>query len=123
MKNKVQSIHPVKPIRMNRKKAIYSLKNKILIGVGLISFLLYGCSVKSGEQDTSSGNEPLPPEPNKVEIMLLEKSDFYREIVSNGKLSAIEKAGLFFRSSGTIEKVNVRNGNYIEAGTEICKPS
>ena len=46
-----------------------------LIALGLILLMSFSCNVKSGEQDTPSGNEPLPPEPNKVEIMLLEKSD------------------------------------------------
>jgi RND family efflux transporter MFP subunit len=52
--------------------------------------------------------------------MLLEKSDFYREIVSNGKLSAIEKAELYFKSAGTIARVNVKNGELVRAGTELC---
>jgi len=52
--------------------------------------------------------------------MLLEISDFYREIVSNGKLSAIEKAELYFKSAGTVARVNVKNGELVRAGTELC---
>jgi len=105
---------------MKSSKTIDLLTGIRLIALGLIFLMSFSCNVKSGEQDTPSGNEPLPPEPNKVEIMLLEKSDFYREIVSNGKLSAIEKAGLYFRNAGTIEAVHVKNGTYVNRGDELC---
>jgi len=88
--------------------------------MGLILVALFSCTLKSGEQNTS-GNEPLPAEPNRVEVMALERGDFYREIVSNGRLAAIEKAGLYFQNGGTIEAVNVRNGQTVQAGTELAR--
>ncbi|MFV0269966.1 MAG: biotin/lipoyl-binding protein [Draconibacterium sp.] len=88
--------------------------------LGLILVVLFSCTLKSGEQNTS-GNEPLPAEPNRVEVVALERGDFYREIVSNGKLAAIEKAGLYFQNSGTIEAVNVRNGQTVQTGAELAR--
>jgi membrane fusion protein, multidrug efflux system len=88
--------------------------------LGLILVVLFSCTLKSGEQNTS-GNEPLPAEPNRVEVMALERGDFYREIVSNGKLAAIEKAGLYFQNSGTIEAVNVRNGQTVQTSVELAR--
>ena len=87
---------------------------------GLILVSLFSCTIKSGEQN-SSGNEPLPADPNRVEVAVLERGDFYREIVSNGKLAAIEKASLYFQNAGTIEAVNVKNGQSVQAGTELAR--
>ncbi len=81
---------------------------------------LCSCSVKSGEQ-TNTGNQPLPTERNRVEVMVLEQGDFQREIVSNGKLAAIEKAGLYFKNAGIIKSVGVRNGETVMAGTELAR--
>jgi membrane fusion protein, multidrug efflux system len=46
---------------------------------------------------------------------------FIREIVSNGKLAAIEKAGLYFQNAGTIDAVNVRNGQTVQTGLELAR--
>jgi len=89
-------------------------------GLGIILITLFSCTTKSGKKNNPQ-NEPLPAERNRVEVMVLEKRDFYREIVSNGKLAAIEKAGLYFQNSGTIGSVSVKNGQWIEAGSEIVR--
>ena len=93
------------------KKESFHLQTtgSFLSGIGLILVALFSCSIKSGEQNTS-GNGPLPAEPNRVEVVVLEQGDFYREIVSNGKLAAIENAGLYFQNAGTIAAVSIRNG-------------
>jgi RND family efflux transporter MFP subunit len=91
-----------------------------LSGMGLILIALFSCTIKSGEQNTS-GNEPLPAEPNRVEVIVLEQGDFFREIVSNGKLAAIEKAGLYFQNAGTIDAVYVRNGQAVQTGAELAR--
>ena len=88
--------------------------------LGLILVSLFSCTIKSGEHN-SSGNKPLPAEPNRVEVAVLDRGDFYREIVSNGKLAAIEKAGLYFQNAGTIDAVNVKNGQSVQAGTELAR--
>ena len=89
-----------------------------LFAAGLL--LLISCTRGAGEQ-TSSGSEPLPAERNRVNTIVLEQGDFFREIVSNGKLSAIEKAGLYFQNAGTIDSVSVRNGQTVQAGTELAR--
>jgi membrane fusion protein, multidrug efflux system len=102
---------------MNKMMTIKGLVTRFLaILPAVIAF--NSCSVKSGEQ-TNMGNQPLPAERNRVEVMVLEQGEFYREIVSNGKLAAIERAGLYFRNPGTIATVNIRNGQSVRAGTEL----
>jgi len=104
---------------MNKINIFYLQLNKNLLTL-IILLMFTGCSVKSGEQDKTAGNEPLPPEPNRIKIMVLERTDFFREIKSNGKLTAIEKAGLYFINAGTIARVNVKNGNMVQTGTRLC---
>jgi membrane fusion protein, multidrug efflux system len=91
----------------------------LLAGLGLILIALSSCGVKSGEQNHPK-NESLPAEPNRVEVMVLKQGDFYREIVSNGKLAAIEKAGLWFQNAGIIGAVRVKNGQTVQAGAELA---
>lgn len=88
--------------------------------LGLILVALFSCTGKSGEQN-ASGNEPLPAEPNRVEVMVIERGNFYREIVSNGKLAAIQKAELWFKSPGIIESVNTWNGKSVPERFEIAR--
>ena len=104
---------------MNQLKTIQlELKFFLLFASGLILFI--SCTPGSGEQ-TSTGSEPLPAERNRVSTIVLEQGDFYSEIVSNGILSAIEKAGLYFQNAGTIEAVSIRNGQFVQAGTELAR--
>jgi RND family efflux transporter MFP subunit len=93
-----------------------------------ISFLLIvfiisinsSCKSKSDAQ-TENSNESLPEEKNIVETVVLEKQDFTREIISNGKLAAILKAELYFKNPGIIETVNVHNGESVSANTELAR--
>ncbi len=104
---------------MNNIKTNKERTANILI-TALAVIAIYSCALKSEEQ-TDGGNQPLPAEPNRVEVIVLEQGDFLREIVSNGKLAAIEKAGLYFKNSGIIEAVGVRNGELVQAGTELAR--
>lgn len=104
---------------MSRNFRIHMLSYTSLISVAGILFFV-ACTVNSGEP-ASAGSEPLPAEPNSVQVAVLKQGDFYREIVSNGKLSAIEKAGLYFKNTGTIDGINVRNGQFVEAGSVLAR--
>jgi membrane fusion protein (multidrug efflux system) len=77
------------------------------------------CKLKSEAQNETS-NESLPEEKNIVETLVLEKQDFTREIISNGKLAAILKAELYFKNPGIIETVKVHNGESVLAKTELA---
>ena len=91
-----------------------------------ISFLLIvfviavntSCKTKTEAQNETS-KESLPEEKNIVETVVLEKQDFTREIISNGKLAAIEKAELYFKNPGIIETINVANGEIDPTSTEL----
>jgi RND family efflux transporter MFP subunit len=92
---------------------------KILLLPALLIFL-QSCS-NNPPASSQNANQSLPEEKNLVEVMVLEQSDFYREIVSNGKLAAIQKAELWFKSPGIIESVNTGNGKSVPEGFEIAR--
>jgi len=57
----------------------------------------------------------------KVSVMILEYSDFSKEIVSNGKLTAFQKADLKFRTSEVVAEVHVKNGDRVVKDQVIGK--
>lgn len=61
------------------------------------------------------------PDKQKVSVMILRYSDFNKEIISNGKLVALKKADLKFRSSENVAAVYVKNGDRVEKGQIIAK--
>lgn len=53
---------------------------------------------------------------NEVEVITLKKTDFMRQLLSNGKLSAESRCNLSFSSAGELSQVNVRNGQFVTKG-------
>lgn len=86
----------------------------------LVVFGIVACR-PSVKESNKSEKSILPAEKNRVDIMVIRKQDFSRDIVSNGKLAAKRKAALFFKTSGTIRSVNVTNGQYAPAGKILTR--
>jgi RND family efflux transporter MFP subunit len=77
--------------------------------------LLIACKHKSDspqESDRISLQETLP----LVEVMLLTRSAFIQELVSNGKLIALRKSDLQFGLTAEIAMVAVENGDRVSKG-------
>jgi RND family efflux transporter MFP subunit len=85
----------------------------------------YSCNQKNTESDTADKDSkesiPLNEDKQKVSVMLLRYSDFNKEIISNGKLVALKKADLKFRSSENVAVVYVKNGDRVTQGQVIAK--
>lgn len=77
----------------------------------------------SGEENGNVMEEKMEyaPQTNEVEVMTLERCDFNMQIVSNGKLCASARSALFFKESGTVEKVYVENGARVRKGDAIAR--
>lgn len=90
------------------------------IAVLTISLTFAGCS-NDPKVAAKNTTETLLEEKNIVETIVLEKKDFMQEIVSNGKITAIQRADLFFESSGFIEAVHLKNGQQISPEQEIAR--
>lgn len=57
---------------------------------------------------------------NEVGVTVLERKDFKRQLISNGKLSATAKSSLAFGSQGTVTGIYVSNGDFVSAGDTIA---
>ena len=53
--------------------------------------------------------------------MVLEKGTFHRELVSNGRLEALQKAELRFKVSGELQKIVVENGEKVKKGQLLAQ--
>ena len=85
---------------------------------------LFSCAPhRDGDSDASGSSDRhlYSPEVNRVEVMTLERTDFRRQVITNGRLSASHRTALSFRSSGTVESVSVRAGQRVRAGDEIAR--
>ena len=60
------------------------------------------------------------PEKNEVDAMILKQDTFQKEIVSNGKLIALQKNQLKFDVSENLEQVLVKNGDYVKKGQTLA---
>jgi membrane fusion protein (multidrug efflux system) len=91
------------------------------IVVYFVLLLLLASCKSNTESSSTNPSESLPEEKNIVETIVLKKQDFTREIISNGKLAAIQKAELYFKNPGIIETVKVRNGENVSTNAELAR--
>jgi RND family efflux transporter MFP subunit len=89
----------------------------------ILSFLIISsCSPKGGQgQAELKDSTVVSDEKQKVAVMVLKYGDFNKEIISNGKLVAWQKADLKFRSSENVASVLVKNGEQVSQGQVIAK--
>lgn len=78
-----------------------------------------GC--KGGGNSLKEGRLEYAPEVNTVDVMTLVRTDFPRQLLSNGKLSASSRAQLKFGTTGVVKVMNVRNGQHVSAGQVIAE--
>lgn len=60
-------------------------------------------------------------ERNEVQIDTLQRRTFMRELISNGRLKAVQRSELSFAVSGTIARVNAVNGTRVGRGAAIAE--
>jgi len=91
----------------------------------LIIFLLYSISCTSpketsGEEKDAS-SKVIEDIPAKVKTCLLVNEDFNYELMSNGIISAMNKAELRFQSQELITQIYVKNGQYVTKGQKLAE--
>ncbi len=59
-------------------------------------------------------------EAQEVEVIVIKRSDFRRDIISNGRLNALQRADLEFRTRERIASIKVRNGDHVSAGEVVA---
>lgn len=95
---------------------------KILVWVFICVLAVALASCKSGRktEDAKDGKLDYSPQANDVGVMKLKRTDFARQLLSNGKLVALRKSDLQFRTTGKISSINVRNGERVTTGAVIA---
>lgn len=90
--------------------------------IGLFLLVFSSCGYTGNEKQ---GDDRLRQQTieNEVEVITLEKTDFPRQILSNGKLAAVARASLSFSSPGPLIFIPVRNGQSVAKGTILAKVS
>lgn len=75
---------------------------------------------KSKNEETIEKQQYLPDK-NEVDVIVLQKQNFKKEIVSNGKLVAFQKNELRFDVGENLEELFVKNGDYVKQGQLLAK--
>ncbi len=86
--------------------------------------LIAGCSGrndKSGENQSSQA--PVVEQKTPVEMMVLRRGIFCKQLVSNGKLKAVNKSVLQFRVGEELTWLGVQEGSRVRAGQIIARLS
>lgn len=80
-----------------------------------------GCNSIANKEGKNLEKRKYLNEANPVEILVLQISDFKKELVSNGHLKARKKSVLKCKISEELIKVNFRNGDYVQKGAVIAE--
>lgn len=85
--------------------------------------VLTSCSEKkeTADKQEQGVSTVLPDAKNEVGIQLLKKRDFNHELVSNGKISASNKADIRFETSEVIAHIYVKNGIRVRKGQKLAE--
>ena len=99
------------------------MKIRTGIGIWLVAGLCMACNSKTGSNDTSEEgvNELAQAEPNEVTTITLRRQAFEHELVSNGKVEAMQLTDVHFETEGIVENVQVKNGDRVAQGQVIAQ--
>lgn len=86
----------------------------------MATLLLFSCNGMKEKNETIK-NVALRANKNSVEIMVLSKGTFPKQLVSNGKLNALCKSELKFRLTGEIAQISVKSGEHVASGQMLAK--
>lgn len=98
-----------------KKRAVYS-KPRVMILTFLIFISLTGCKKNRQSQNEPISKKQFSLDKNGVDVIVLKKGVFKKELVSNGHLVALEKSELNFNVSEKLGHVHVNNGDYVKKG-------
>lgn len=90
----------------------------------MISVIMVSCRFRKSEVSEPaeiSFSDVVYEDKQKVKITVLKEGEFNKEILSNGKLYALNRSDLKFRTVGNIESICVKNGDKVEKGQVIAR--
>ncbi|QTE23548.1 efflux RND transporter periplasmic adaptor subunit [Polaribacter cellanae] len=98
-------------------------KNKYLVKCFYLLFcvgFLLNCTKPKEDKENSITKKEYLPDKNEVNILVLNKGIFKKELVSNGRLVALEKSELKFNVSEKLTNIYVKNGTYVKKGKVLA---
>jgi membrane fusion protein (multidrug efflux system) len=101
-------------------KRFYSIP-KIALLLVICSLVLISCSKAEASKKEDENKKKYFAEKNEVDAIVLKKSDFDKEIVSNGKLTALQKNSLRFEVDGRLQKLFVTDGAYVKKNQTLAE--
>lgn len=98
--------------------------NNFLHSIKVLSTLIFigcvSCKKPLQEQETIDKKATIE-ERNEVKTIILKKSLFQKELLSNGNLTALEKTDLKFNVSEKLKAIYTKNGSYVKKGQLLAK--
>lgn len=91
-----------------------------LITLLLVAIALFSCNEQK-EKKGATQKITLHENKNSVEVLVLLKGTFPKQLVSNGKLNALLKSELKFRLQGEIAQVLLKSGEHATSGQTLVK--
>lgn len=82
----------------------------------LLALICIGCNEPKESKEGLIEKKQYLPNKNEVNIMVLNKGVFKKELVSNGRLVALEKSELKFNVSEKLNNIYVKDGDYVKKG-------
>lgn len=89
---------------------------KITIALFLMINVFQSCTKSKAANETVIEKKAYVAEKNEVETLILKKESFQKELVSNGKIIASQKNSVEFEVSDKLEKLYVKNGDFVHKG-------
>ncbi len=87
----------------------------------LLAASLTACGSKEQkEEENEVGRKKYEIEKNPVDTIVLRKQDFNSQLLSNGKLRALNKSSLKFANTGIVTQLYVKNGTPVAQGEVIA---
>lgn len=98
------------------------MRNKLFIAMMMTPLLLMvACGGKKEKTDDEQPNKDVEQTIVEVDTMTLRSQTFYKQLLCNGRLSAVRRAELMCPKPGEIlQSVLVKNGQYVSQGTLLA---
>jgi multidrug efflux pump subunit AcrA (membrane-fusion protein) len=92
--------------------------------IAFVALVAVSCSSQKKEDDSENveaAKASFVSERNIVDTIHLKRTDFNRQVITNGKLRAVAKSVLAFPVSGTLQEILVKNGQYVNKDGVIAR--
>ncbi len=104
---------------MNQKTNLKYTQLTFIV-VLMIALFLQSCAKSKAANENVIEKKVYLAEKNEVEIIVLKKESFQKELVSNGKIIAAQKNSLQFEVSDKLEHLYVKNGDFVHKGQVLA---